>query len=73
MWDNRNHSNDSRTCFASSCNSTPRDAYITKNDITWRLLDLWYFNFKSFGFIQPNLWIDTTPRWFNSPSTFNYE
>jgi signal peptidase I len=73
MWDNRNHSTDSRECF-SSCSIEWRNNFIWAEDITGHVfLDLWYFNFKHFKFIQPNLWIDTTPRWFNSPSTFNYE
>lgn len=73
MWDNRNHSTDSRECF-SSCAIEWRTNFIKKWDITGHVfLDLWYFNFKSFSFIQPELWIDTKPRWFNSPSSFDYE
>lgn len=71
LWDNRNHSTDSRECFS---NCIWRTEFISKNDMIWKLfLDLWYFNFKKFGFIQPELWIDTTPRFFSSPSTFNYD
>ncbi len=72
MWDNRNHSTDSRECF-SSCAIEWRDNFIKEDDITGRVfLDLWYFNFKSFSFMQPNLWIDSKPRFFDSPSNFDY-
>lgn len=72
MWDNRNHSTDARECF-SSCAIEWRNNFIKKDDITGRVfLDLWYFNFKSFSFMQPNLWIDTKPRFFESPSSFDY-
>lgn len=71
LWDNRNHSTDSRECFS---NCVGRTEFITKKDMIWKVfLDLWYFNFKKFWFIQPELWIDTTPRFFSSPSTFNYD
>ena len=81
MWDNRNHSSDSRVCFSISCSWTGRDFYITKDDITGKVfLDLWYFDFKTFSFTNPwknwyseIKWIDTSPRWFNSPSTYSYE
>ncbi len=74
MWDNRNHSDDSRTCFDISCSYSPRDSYIPKKDIVWKVfLDLWYFNIKKLSFIQPNLWIDTKPRWLSSPSHFDYK
>jgi len=70
MWDNRNHSTDSRECFS---NCIWRTEFISKNDMIWKIfLDLWYFNFKKFDFIQPELWIDTTPRFFSSPSHFDY-
>jgi signal peptidase I len=73
MWDNRNHSTDSRECF-SSCAIEGRTNFISAKDITGHVfLDLWYFNFRSFKFLQPNLWIDTTPKFFNSPSSFKYE
>lgn len=73
MWDNRNHSTDSRECF-SSCAIEKRNYFIKESDIVWRLfIDLWYFNFRTFSFMQPNLWIDTFPRFFNSPSSFKLE
>lgn len=72
LWDNRNHSTDARECF-SSCSIWWRWNFISKRDIIGHvLLDLGYFNFRSFKFIQPDLWIDTTPKWFNSPDSFNY-
>ena len=81
MWDNRNHSSDSRTCFSFSCNSSSRDSFITKDEIIWKVfLDLWYFNFRNFSFVNPGSssypdtkGLDTTPRWFDSPSSFKYE
>lgn len=72
LWDNRNHSTDSRECF-SSCAIEWKGNFISKSDITGSVfVDLWYFNFSSFKFIQPNLWIDTTPKWFNSAANFDY-
>ncbi len=81
MWDNRNHSSDSRTCFYFSCESSPRDSFISKDEIIWKVfLDLWYFNFKNFSFTNPwdhwyieIKWKDTHPRWFNSPSSYDYK
>ena len=80
MWDNRNHSSDSRTCFSFSCIWTSRDSFIEKKDIVWKvLIDLWYFNFKKLNFTNPwnhyseTKWIDTYPRFLNHPSSFNYE
>ncbi len=71
LWDNRNHSTDSRECFV-SCRD--REEFISESDIVWKLIiDLWYFNFQRFSFIQPNLWIETKPRFFSSPSTFDYD
>ncbi len=73
IWDNRNHSTDSRECF-SSCAIEWRNNFIEKEDITGRVfLDLWYFNFTTFSFMQPNLWIDTQPRFFKSPNSYKYE
>lgn len=72
MWDNRNHSTDSRECF-SSCIWEARTNFIKKDDIIWRLLiDLWYFNLRTFSFLHPELWIETTPKWFSSLSNYDY-
>ena len=73
MGDNRNHSTDSRQCF-SSCSLPWAIHYTKKENITGRLfLDLWYFNFKKFSFIHPESWIDTFPRFLNSPRNYEYE
>jgi signal peptidase I len=72
MWDNRNHSTDSRECF-SSCAIEWKTNYAERKEITGKVfIDLWYFNFKSFSFMQPFLGINTTPRFFDSPSSFEY-
>jgi signal peptidase I len=71
MWDNRNHSTDSRTCF-SNCNIV--SYYIWKKDMIWKVfLDLGYYNFRTFSFLHPELGIDTHPKFFGSISTFNYD
>lgn len=80
IWDNRNHSSDSRVCFSISCSATSRDNFIWKDEITWKVfLDLWFFNFRDFSFTNPwnngysqIEWLDTKPRWFDSPSTYDY-
>ncbi len=80
MGDNRNHSSDSRTCFSFSCSSTSRDSFINKKEIIGKLfLDLGYFNIRNFSFKHswnskhPSLeWLDTSPRWFSSPWTYDY-
>jgi signal peptidase I len=72
LWDNRNHSTDSRQCF-SSCSYPWSSSFVRQQDLTGKvLLDLWYFNFKSFDFIHPTLGIDTTPRFLNSPKNYDY-
>jgi len=72
LWDNRNHSTDSRECF-SSCAIEWKTNFIEKSDITGKIfVDLWYFNFRSFSFMQPSLWIDTTPKFFSSPNSYEY-
>jgi len=70
MWDNRNHSTDSRTCFQSCA---VRSNYIKPSEIIGKVfLDLGYFNFKSFSFTQPDLNITTKPRFFSSPGEISY-
>ena len=72
MWDNRNHSTDSRQCF-SSCLFKWTSNFVKEQDLIWKLfIDLGYFNFKSFSFMQPNLWITTLPRFLNTPKTYEY-
>lgn len=71
MWDNRNHSTDSRVCF-SNCSIV--SYYVNKEAITWKVfLDLWYFNFKTFSFLHPELGIDTYPKFFKSFSHYDYK
>lgn len=80
MWDNRNHSSDARTCFSFSCLWSTRDSFISKDKLIWKvLLDLGYFNFKTFSFTNPwnnwysqIKWLDTSPRWLSSPRTYDY-
>lgn len=72
MWDNRNHSTDSRTCF-SYCSIWWPDNYASRDDIIWKIyIDLWYFRISKFDFVHPNLWINTKPKWFSTSSTHNY-
>lgn len=73
MWDNRNHSTDSRSCF-SSCYIPGKSNFILKSDIIWKILvDLGYFSFSKFKFIHPSLWINTFPKWFSTKSKANYD
>ena len=78
MWDNRNHSSDSRACFSYNCSITDRDNFITSDKIIGKVLvDLWYFNYRNFTFTHPNIkkdwkYIDTTPKWTSSADSFNY-
>ncbi len=72
MWDNRNWSTDSRTCFRFSCWEDDK-FYVTKKDIVWKVLvDLWYFNFKTLKFKNPLYETSTVPRFLSSPSTHDY-
>lgn len=71
MWDNRNHSSDSRSCFG---NCVLADHTIQKSAITGKLfLDLGYFDFRTFSFKHPSLWMETYPRFFSSPATYEYQ
>lgn len=73
LWDNRNHSTDSRQCFA-SCAYPGAVHFVRGQDITGKVfLDLGYFNFKAFDFIHPELAIDTTPKFLNSPKNHDYK
>ena len=72
MGDNRLASTDSRTCFK-NCSIEERINYIEKTDIVGKVfLDLWYFNIWDFNFIHPTMGIGTHPRFFSSPSNYNY-
>lgn len=70
IWDNRNHSTDSRECFWDCIN---RKEFVSKSDIIWKVfLDLWYFNLSKLKFINPWLWIETKPKFFNSEASYDY-
>lgn len=72
MWDNRNHSTDSRACF-SSCYIPWTTNFIKTSDITWKIyLDLGYFRLSKFDFVHPTLWINTNPKWFETIATYDY-
>lgn len=74
MWDNRNWSSDSRTCFWSCELEWWNSHYVKYDDIVWKIfIDLWYFNFRTFSFSNKELWIDTKPRFLSSPSTYEYK
>lgn len=73
LGDNRNHSTDSRQCFA-SCAYPGSIHYIRSQDITGKVfLDLGYFNFREFEFIHPELAIETKPKFLNSPKNHDYK
>ncbi len=83
MWDNRSSSTDSRTCFR-SCSYPESSNYISKSDMSGKVwIDLGYFDwirigsgfkisFGEFKFIHPRLGTDTSPKWFNSPDSWEY-
>lgn len=72
MGDNRNGSTDSRECF-DGCERPWSTSFVKKDNIVWHLLlDLWYFNLRDFEFRNKNLTISTKPRWFSSPSDYDY-
>ncbi len=74
MWDNRNHSTDSRTCFSYCNNTTGTTNYAKQNDIIWKIyIDLGYFRISKFDFVHPELWINTKPKWLSTISTYNYD
>jgi len=81
MWDNRNNSSDSRTCFDNNCGISKVDSFIEKDEIIGKVfIDLGYFNFWNFSFTNPwkhwypeIKWLDTTPKWFSSQSTYDYK
>lgn len=69
IWDNRNHSTDSRECF---WNCLSVDEFVSKNDMVWKVfLDLWYFSFSKMKFLTED-WVDSHPKFFGSKSTHNY-
>lgn len=71
MWDNRNHSTDSRDCFQ-SCSL--RTNYVQPSEIIGKvLLDLGYFNFRNFTFTHPELDISTKPKFFSGLAEYDYQ
>lgn len=71
IWDNRNHSTDSREKFWGWIDI---DEFISSSDMVWKVFfDLWYFNISKMKFINPDLWIETKPRFFSSPSSHYYK
>lgn len=72
LWDNRNWSTDSRSCF-SSCILWKKTNFINRKDIVWKVfIDLWFFDISSFAFIHPNLGISTKPRFFDHFGSSSY-
>ena len=73
MWDNRMNSTDSRMCFRTCVMDNPKN-FITKKDVVGRvLLDFWYFDIRTFSFWHPKNDISTKPKFFSSPSSYNYD
>jgi len=87
MWDNRNESSDSRSCFSHTCLSNWRNNYISKEFVVWKvLLDFGYFNFKNLSFTHPDKKVDiiedgkiiwkeplcTKPKWTHSVDSYTY-
>jgi signal peptidase I len=64
MWDNRQYSTDSRTCF-STCREWEIE-FLAREDILGKVyFDLWYFDFETRAFKHPVFLIPTYPRFFN--------
>lgn len=78
MWDNRNHSSDSRSCFYYDCSAIDRDNYISEDKIVWKvLIDFGYFNYRNLSFTHPVIkkdwkYISTAPKWTSSVDSYNY-
>lgn len=78
IWDNRNNSSDSRSCFL-SCAIPDSSHFIKRNDIEWRVfLDFWYFNILKTNEITKEVeWIwdlkwKNKPRFLDTPKTWIY-
>lgn len=73
MGDNRNASTDSRQCFH-RCTELNKKFYVEKKDMIWKVfIDFWYFNLKTFSFYNDDVNSETKPRFFSSPSTYEYK
>ncbi|EKD65928.1 MAG: hypothetical protein ACD_49C00074G0005 [uncultured bacterium (gcode 4)] len=74
MWDNRNNSSDSRSCFM-SCSIQPSTHFIKESDVLWKVfLDFWYFNiFQEWTLrIWDLKWV-YKPRFLDTPRNATYE
>ncbi len=68
MWDNRNNSSDSRSCFM-SCFISWSSHFIKRNDIIWKVfLDFGYFNILEISENKIKLW---TLKWIHYPRFLN--
>jgi signal peptidase I len=75
MWDNRNNSADSRSCFRSCIGDDMSSHFIKRKDIVGKvLLNLWYYNiFSTGGLLDGKKWTWTyPPRFFNHPRGAHY-
>lgn len=75
MWDNRNNSADSRTCFRNCYNASIESHFIKRKDIVWKvLLNFWYFNiFKEGGLLDEwRLTWTYAPRFLDHPRGARY-
>lgn len=78
LWDNRNNSSDSRSCFL-SCSIANSNHYIKRDDIIWSVfLDFWYFNIIWRNEITWEIkWFwkfkwESAPRFLNTPKSWEY-
>lgn len=72
MGDNRNHSTDSRHCFY-TCSIEGSSNFASSGNITGKVfLDLGYFSLRNFSFIDSELGLNTTPKFFSSEATHTY-
>ncbi len=75
MWDNRNNSADSRTCFRNCIGAEVNAHFIKRRDILGKvLLNFWYFNiFWVEGILDGWKWTWTyAPRFLNHPRDATY-
>lgn len=77
VWDNRNNSSDSRSCFM-SCSYGWSSHFIKRDDIVWKvLIDFWYFNVFGKNENWEIAWFwkfkwESKPRFFNTPKNWIY-
>jgi signal peptidase I len=75
MWDNRNNSADSRTCFRNCIGADANAHFIKRRDILGKvLLNFWYFNiFWDDGLLDGGKWTWTyVPRFLSHPKSASY-